>query len=289
MAISTTELTKEFATLAEQLRRSTVQVRGYQDGIGSGVIWSPDGVVITNAHVIRGNSALVELFDGRVLEARVTARNDQRDLAALRVDSTDLPAATIGDSDRLRVGELVFAVGNPLGMTGAVTTGIIHNTGSSSFSRRHWIQADVQLAPGNSGGSLANAQGQVIGINTMIVNGMGFAIPSKGVQQFLHDQRNRPYLGVTLQPVRIRLRNRRAFGLLITAVEAGSPAATARLQMGDVLIGVRGRTFQHPNELFYILENSREGDGLLLEVLRGDRPFVAEVVLCSKDLEAKAA
>ncbi|MGA7937784.1 MAG: trypsin-like peptidase domain-containing protein [Kovacikia sp.] len=283
------EFIQEFAALAEQLRRSTVQVRGRRDGVGSGVIWSPDGVMITNAHVVRGNSAAVELFDGRVWEAGVIARSDQRDLVALKVNATDLPAVTPGDSDRLRVGELVFAVGHPFGMTGAVTTGIVHNKGADSFSQRNWIQADVPLAPGNSGGPLANVQGQVIGINTMIVNGRGFAIPSKAVQRFLQSREPRPYLGVTLQFVRLPMRGRRSFGLLITEVEAGSPAATAKLQMGDVLIGVRGRVFQHPQELFYILENSHQGDGLGLEVLRGDRPLVVEVVLCSKDSEAKIA
>jgi serine protease Do len=297
MTVSTAEFTEEFAALAEHLRRSTVQVRGRRDGVGSGVIWSPDGVIITNAHVIRGHNATVELSDGQVLDAIVTARNEQRDLVALKIDATDLPAATIGDSDRLRVGELVFAVGNPFGMTGAVTTGIIHYGSANSSRRRNWIQADIPLAPGNSGGPLANAHGQVIGINTMIVNGMGFAVPSHVVQQFLQNRGHRPYLGVTLQFVRVPMRGRRSFGLLITEVEAGSPAASAQLQVGDVVIGVRGRTFQHPNELFYMLENSHEGDSLSLEILRGGsvgadlsvRRLVAEVVLCSKDLEAKAA
>jgi serine protease Do len=289
MTFSTAQFTEEFAILAENLRRSTVQVRGGRDGVGSGVIWSSDGVIITNAHVIRGSNATIELSDQQILDAIVIARNDQRDLVALKIDATDLPAAPIGDADRLRVGELVFAVGNPFGLTGAVTTGIIHNGGSNSFSRRNWIQADVPLAPGNSGGPLANVQGQVIGINTMIVNGMGFAVPSHVVQQFLQNREHRPYLGVTLQFVRVPMQGRRSFGFLITGVEAGSPAATARLQMGDVLVGVRGRIFQHPNELFYILENSHQGDGLSLEILRGDRRLVAEVVLCSKDLEAKAA
>ncbi len=184
--------TEELKTLADQLRCSTVQVRGHQDGIGSGVIWSADGVIVTNAHVIQGDSINIELSDRRVLQATVIAKSLQRDLAALKVNATDLPVAPIGDSDQVRVGELAIAIGNPLGMVGALTTGIVHNLGSTNFSRRHWIQADVQLAPGNSGGPLANAQGQVIGINTMIVDGKGFAVPSNVVQRFCRRKINVP-------------------------------------------------------------------------------------------------
>jgi serine protease Do len=193
----------------------------------------------------------------------------------------------VGDSDRLRVGEFVLAVGNPLGLVGAVTTGIIHTLGSTQH--QPWIQADVRLAPGNSGGALANAQGQVIGINTMIVNGCGFAIPSNVVQRFLNDQSDRPYLGVSLQPVMVPVDRRPAYGLLITEVESDSPAEAANLQTGDVLIGVRGASFQTPNELFEILEHSHTDDGLPLTVLRGGQRRVAEVILYSREPEGVAA
>jgi len=289
--------TEELKILVDQLRRSTVQVRGHRNGIGSGVIWNADGVIVTNAHVIQGDLIEIELFDKRILQATVITKSLQRDLAALKVNATDLPGAPIGDSDQVRVGELAIAVGNPLGMVGAVTTGIVHNLGPTNFSRRHWIQADVQLAPGNSGGPLANAQGQVIGINTMIVDGKGFAVPSNIVQRFLQEKDQRPYLGVALQLVRVPRLGRRAFGLLITSVETGSPAEMAQLLVGDILIGVRSKLFRYPNELFYILENSNVGDGLSLDILRGSgagadssvRQLVADVVLCSKDLEARAA
>ena len=270
-------LTKELTTIADQLRRCTVQVRSGKSGAGSGVIWSANGVIVTNAHVVSGTEAEVERSDGQILKATVTARNIQRDLVALQVQATDLPAAAVGDSDCLRVGEFVLAVGNPLGWVGAVTTGIIHTLGSTQT--QPWIQADVRLAPGNSGGALANAQGQVIGINTMIVNGCGFAIPSRVVQRFLGDQHDRPYLGVSLQPVMVPLDRRPVYGLLIINIEADSPAEAAHLQLGDVLIGVRGTSFQTPNELFEILERSHSGDGLPLNVLRGGQRSVAEVVL----------
>lgn len=283
-------LAAELTAVTEELRRSNVQVRGRKRGVGSGVIWSSDGVIITNDHVVssRGNTE-VELADGRVLMATITARNPQRDLAALKVDATDLPAAQIGDSENLRVGELVLAIGNPLGLMGAVTTGIIHSVGTTEFSRRNWIQADIRLAPGNSGGALANVQGQVIGINTMIVNGRGFAVPSNVVQQFVSNYPTRPYLGVTLQPVLVAFNCRPGFGLLITEVEAGSPAEVAKLQVGDVLTGVRGIAFHKPNELFRILENSHVGDGLTLNFQRDGRQMVADVVLCSRVSSAEAA
>ncbi len=278
--IHQTPLTRELTTIAEHLRRCTVQVRSGKLGAGSGVIWHETGVIITNAHVVNGTEVEVELFDKTVLDASVIARNAQRDLVALQIQANNLSIANVGDSDRLRVGEFVLAVGNPLGLVGAVTTGIIHTIGSTQH--RPWIQADVRLAPGNSGGALANAKGQVIGINTMIVNGCGFAIPSNIVQRFLEDQGDRPYLGVSLQPVMVPVARRPVYGLLITAVESDSPAEAARLQTEDVLIGVRGTSFQTPNELFEILERSQTGDGLPLTILRGGQRSVVEVILYSR-------
>lgn len=179
-------IAQSLAEVTESLRRSTVQVRGQRFGAGSGVVWrslnSTASAVITNAHVLRGTSAIVELFDGRTLEAHVIARDPQRDLAALSINADDLTIASIGNSEQLRVGELVLAVGNPWGVVGALTTGIVH----TACPADGWIQADVRLAPGNSGGPLANAHGQVIGINSMIVNGLAIAIPSNTVEQFLN-------------------------------------------------------------------------------------------------------
>src|SRR5262249_49845978 len=155
-------------------------------------------------------------------DARVTSRDNRRDLAALRISGTGLDAATPGDSGALRPGELVIAVGNPLGFAGAASTGVIHSIG------QNWIKADVRLAPGNSGGPLANSYGHVIGINTAIVNGLGLASPSNGVVEFLaHGPR--PALGVSLRPVPI--------GLQILEVERGGAADHASLRPGDILLG----------------------------------------------------
>jgi DNA-binding CsgD family transcriptional regulator len=162
--------TPGFGEVAEKLRRSTVLIYpqgGPEGGSGSGVIWSSGGLILTNAHVARTREAGVELWDGRRFSARVSARDPRRDLAALTIDAPPLDAATPGDSRALRPGELVIAIGNPLGFAGALSTGVVHSIG------KQWIYADVRLAPGNSGGPLADAAGRVVGINTAIVNGLG--------------------------------------------------------------------------------------------------------------------
>ena len=131
------DLGSEQTELAAALQRATVQITGSgrKGGTGSGVIWNPAGLIITNAHVVTGSEAVVQLADGRSLPSEVVARNRSRDLVSLQVNATDLPAATIGDSDTLRVGELVLAVGNPLGFTRTLTTGIVHALGSA----RQWM------------------------------------------------------------------------------------------------------------------------------------------------------
>lgn len=191
-----TNVTEELASVAAALSRSTVMVKSRRFGGGSGVIWHPNGLIITNAHVVRGSRATVELADGRVFVAVCISRDPQLDLAALKVNATDLPSATVGNSDDLRVGELVLAVGNPLGTVGALTTGIIHAIAPNN-KHRSWVQADIRLAPGNSGGPLSNAQGRVIGINTVIAGGLALAVPSNAVERFLRLGESRPHLRVT--------------------------------------------------------------------------------------------
>lgn len=217
-------LKADLEAAAERLRRSTVEVRTHGPGSGSGVIWGA-GLIVTNAHVAREERVRVVLSNGRALEAEVTARDPGRDLAALSVEPHNLPVATAGDSEAMRVGELVIAVGNPLGVAGAASAGIIHER------TRDWVRADVRLAPGNSGGPLANARGEVIGINCMIANGLALAVPSRAVKRFLLPPRR---IGVTLRQV--------AGGLLVLAVEAHSPAADAGMLTGDLLTNFQLRT-----------------------------------------------
>lgn len=271
-----TPLNQELATVAAALSHSTVQVQ-CRFGGGSGVIWQADGVIITNSHVVRGDRdrrTTVQLADGRVFDAVCTNRDAQRDLAVLKINATDLPVASIGNSDALRVGQLVLAVGNPLGVAGALTTGIIHAVTPNNRSQS-WVQADIRLAPGNSGGSLADAQGRVIGINTVIAGGLALAIPSNTVERFLQRGAARPYLGVTLQPVAIGRRSRRVLGLLVLAVQAGSLAESAGLSTGDVLIGIAGQKF---NSHFDFTQALQLNPGLLqLNLIRAGNYMTCEI------------
>jgi serine protease Do len=186
-AFSAIPLDSAAAALAAELARSTVEVRPLGRGagagvaVGAGVVWHRDGLILTNAHVARGRVSVV-LSDRRVLSARLVARDVERDLAALVVDATGLPAAEIGDSSALRVGELVVAVGNPLGLVRALSAGLVHAVGQRS------IQADLRLAPGNSGGPLADARGRVVGLNAMIVGGLAVAVPSNEARRFVREQ-----------------------------------------------------------------------------------------------------
>jgi len=175
----------DLTAVTRRLRRITVQVHGARAGMGSGVIWASDGLIVTNAHVAQDRRVGVVLPDGGSLEARLLAWDPERDLAALAIDAHGLPAADVGDSDSLRVGELVVAVGNPLGLAGAVTAGVIYAIGPRRSVGPSFIQADLRLAPGNSGGPLANAHGHVIGINARVAGGLALAVPSSLVARFL--------------------------------------------------------------------------------------------------------
>ena len=268
--------------MAEKLRRSTVRVfsgtRG-AEGLGSGVIWTAEGTVITNAHVALGDAARVELWDGRAIETRVAARDPRADLAMLKLAVSDLPAVAWRDS--LRPGELVVAVGNPLGFVGALTTGVVHASGSvRGLGRRRWVQAAIRLAPGNSGGPLADAEGRVVGINTMVVaGGVALAIPSDDVADFLK-RGSRPALGVVVRPVDV--------GLLVVEVLPRSPAENASLLMGDLLVAANGRRIESMDDLADAIDHAA---GALLKIgfFRGDRRREREVSVRLAASRAEAA
>jgi serine protease Do len=277
-----TKLADDLAVTAERVRRSTVHVRNGQQGGGAGVIWRPEGLIITNAHVARGTTAEVELFDGRTFEAQVTSRDPQRDLASLTIGAEGLPAAPIADSDTLRVGQVAVAVGNPLGLSGALTLGIIHAIApAEGRGRQTWVQADIRLAPGNSGGPLVDASGAVIGINSMIAGGLGLAVPSNAVINFLMVQGERPRLGLTMQPVLVPVGTRRdAYrGLLVLEVAPDSAADRAGVYVGDILIGVGGRHFSGPRDLDAALRSVDPTGTMFLDLLRGGKLQSFPVVL----------
>src|ERR1700721_241280 len=184
----------------EKLRRITVQLRTQRNGAGSGVVWSRDGQMVTNAHVGQGaggsSTVEVELWDGPRLPGRIENQDRRRDLAIVQVDASGLPTATPGDSNALRAGELVIAVGNPLGFIGGASTGVVHG-----FEKGSWVVSQLRLAPGNSGGPLANARGEVVGVNTMIAGGLAFAIPSNSVARFLRATVDDSGLGVVVRQI----------------------------------------------------------------------------------------
>lgn len=167
--------TLDFAGLAEALRRVTVEISGDGGSLGCGVLW-PRGFVVTNAHVIRQPRVTVRLVDGLRVDAGLAARDGAADLAVLRISGSGLPAATLATAPT-RVGSLVVAVGHPLGIRGALTTGIVHAIEPIVAGGPSWIQADVRLAPGNSGGPLADVSGAVVGLNAMVVGGLALAVP----------------------------------------------------------------------------------------------------------------
>lgn len=281
-----------FGEIAEQLRRSTVLIHAGGRGSGSGVIWSSDGTLVTNAHVVRSTRPSVQLWDGREFEATIHSRDSLRDLARLRINARDLPAAFAADSSQLRPGELAIAIGNPMGFVGALATGVIHGVGPLRGLGPHsWVQAEVRLAPGNSGGPLANPYGRVVGINTMVAGRLALAIPSNAVRDFLSATPNDGRLGVTVHPAAIPQPASRdkGFGLVVLEVEPESPAALASLLPGDILLGTEEKRFTSLEDLAHALQ----GNGprvLRLAFLRGDYQRIRRVtVQLGNPLQARSS
>jgi serine protease Do len=260
----------EFGEIAEQLRRSTVQVISGRRGQGSGIIVKSDGAIVTNAHVAGRSPLSVRLWDGSSFPATIEARSTRRDLAVLRIPAAKLVPVTLRNSDELHVGELVMAVGNPFGFVGAVTTGIVHAIGRlPGLGPVKWIQADVQLAPGNSGGPLADARGNVVGVNTMVAGGLGLAVPANAVQRLLAGDLEQAPLGVVLRPETVQVSGAERLGLVILEVVRNSAAEYASLSAGDILVGIEGRALRSLDDL----EQKLEGTGervLRLQFVRDD-------------------
>ena len=279
---SAQELAASGARMIEDAQRSVVQVRSGRRGAGAGVIWSSEGLVLTNDHVVvAGNRGAVRVVwhDGLTFEARVVGRSRSLDLALLRLrDAPDnLPALPVGDSDALRVGELVYAVGHPWGRLGAVTAGVVSGLGGARY-----VQSDVALAPGNSGGPLLNARGEVVGINAMVSGRLALSIPSNAASAWAAGAEGpRPRLGVGVLRVDVPAFARREgageSGLVVAAVEAGGPAERAGLLVGDVLLGDAEGPLVDADALLRAV--ARAGDSVPLRVMRGGRISVMDVPL----------
>ena len=263
--------------IAECVRQFTVLVQPGGRGSGSGVIWNGEGLIVTNAHVARGSRINVTLWDGREFAAEVISRDARRDLASLRISARGLPSAVAADSSQIRPGEVAIAVGNPLGFLGAMTMGVVHCVGPvRGLGARSWVQTDVRLAPGNSGGPLADAHGRVIGINTMVAGRLALAIPSNEVSLFLKGESGSRWLGVTVSPVRLPRSCESRVGLALLEIDDGSPAAMASLMPGDILIGTEQSSFSSVDDLAVRLEGNEPGI-LRLRFLRGDYHKVRRV------------
>src|SRR5438105_11554051 len=239
-----------------KVQPSIVQVGIQGRGGGTGVIWNTDGRIITNAHVVANEQARIQvhLTDGRTLEAKVLNRDPRLDLAMLKVDGDNLKALPIGASSRLRVGEWVFAIGHPWGQRWALTAGIVSSMSTVKVAddlTTRYIKSDVGLAPGNSGGPLLNADGNVVGINAMIFGGdLSVAIPSDVISRWLAAllvPQQRVTLGIDIQQVelpadiRYNLQPKREFGLLIVGISTKRSAKYNDLLLGDILLAVAGK------------------------------------------------
>ncbi|HVY47802.1 MAG TPA: trypsin-like peptidase domain-containing protein [Minicystis sp.] len=258
------------------------------DGAGSGLLFAPDGYVLTNAHVVADAKSLeARLPSGARLPARVVGEDTATDLAVLRVEGASLPYVTIGKASKLRVGQLVVAIGNPFGLDATVSAGVVSALGRSMKSREgHPIEDVVQhtapLNPGNSGGPLVDFKGRLVGVNTAIIagaQGLSFAVPSDTalwvVPEILkHGRVRRARLGVQVRQRVLDRRLARAHGLTaehaveIMRLTEGGPAAKAGLREGDLVIGFQGRPVSSTNELFRRLAEDASGRVVTLRILR---------------------
>ncbi len=265
-----------------------------QTSEGSGVIISADGYILTNRHVIDGAEKIeVTLFDGRSFTGTVIGSDARDDLALVKVEpDADLPVAPLGDSDKIRAGEWVMALGNPLGFEYSVTVGVVSGVGralpSTNFS--NFIQTDAAIYPGNSGGPLFDLAGEVIGINTAVIpdTNLGFAVPINAAKEILPQLLEkgrvvRGYLGVTIQPVEFMtsVPEDVTEGAGVVDVHPGAPAATAGLQTGDVIVAFDGKPVASPQGLTALVTATSPGSRVLVSVVRGSERLELSVVVGS--------
>ncbi len=323
-------LSASLADLAQMVRPSVVQVRtvGYgaaesqemgtvtsQHGLGSGVIVDADGFIITNAHVVRGarhievwlneanikqGSGSTELAKQRSAPATLIGIDAEMDLAVLKIDRTGMTPISIADSNSLREGQIVLAVGNPMALENSVTMGVI-----SSVDRQLrpedpsvYIQTDAPINPGNSGGPLVDVQGKLVGINTFILSesggseGIGFAIPANTVKRIYAEIRKAGHthhgvigaLSLTVTPsLATGLHLPQDWGVILEDVEQGGPGERAGLKPGDLVMAVDGKVIRDKHQLLLAVDRHAIGDVLSMDVLRGEQKLVASVTVFERD------
>ncbi len=269
-------------------------------GSGSGFIINQEGIILTNAHVVEGTTTVeVTLKDGRTLEGKVLGTDSVTDVAVVQIKDENLPTVQLGNSDNLQPGEWAIAIGNPLGLDNTVTVGIISATGRSSAQvgipdkRVSFIQTDAAINPGNSGGPLLNQRGEVIGMNTAIIQGaqgLGFSIPINTAQE-IADQLvtkgkvDHPYLGIQMVTLTPDLRKEinenpnsgmsitEEQGVLIVQVIPNSPAAQSGLRSGDVIVEMGGKPIKDANEIQQLVQQTPVGSPLTTLIHRNGKPL----------------
>jgi serine protease Do len=272
--------------------------RGRAEGAGSGVAISSDGYMLTSAHVVAGGQRVETSFsDGREFRAEVVGADSLSDLALVRADARDLTPAQLGDADDLRVGQLVVAIGSPMGLAGTVTAGVVSALGrslptpSGSAGRlvENVIQTDAALNPGNSGGALADGLSRVVGINTAVAGiGLGLAVPindatGKIISSLMKEGRvRRAYIGIVggsrPLPPRIAARLDRDKGIEVVEVVAGSPAARAGLRPEDLIVAVDGVPMSDVGDLQQLMVAERIGQGVEVDVVRDGSPIKLDLI-----------
>ncbi|MBW4603447.1 MAG: trypsin-like peptidase domain-containing protein [Calothrix sp. FI2-JRJ7] len=280
------------------------QQKRVERGTGSGFILSADGRILTNAHVIDGaDTVKVTLKDGRSFQGKVIGKDELTDVAVVKIQANNLPTVTIGNSDQLQPGESAIAIGNPLGLDNTVTTGVISATGRSSNSigaqdkRVSYIQTDAAINPGNSGGPLLNSKGEVVGMNTAIIQGaqgLGFAIPIATAQRISNQliatgKVQHPYLGIQMQALSPELKENinsdpnsglnvdSDKGVLIRRVVPNSPAAQAGIRAGDIIEKLNGQPVADADSVQKAVEDSKIGADLRMDVRRNGQNVVISV------------